>query len=244
MLSSLFAGAVVFAAGLVRGATGFGFALLAAIGLSLVMPVAQVTPVVLLIEIVLSALILREGGFGALDRRRAVPLMAGGVLGVLGGYALVSGLPGDAVAVGLNLAVLASAAVTLLRVETAGLDTRGWAVAIGALVGALIAAFAVGGPLAVVWLLASGAAPAAIRATVSVFFGMTDSMSIGVRLLDGSFPAEALVSALWLLPLAGLGTLAGGALFARIDPAHWRRAVAAFLVAAAVLNLLRTLSTS
>lgn len=236
------ASVIVLAAGLVRGATGFGFAMLAAIGLAHVMPVATVTPVVLLIEIVLSALILREGGVGGLDGRRLVPLMAGGTLGCGAGYALVARLPTDAIAMGLNLAIAVSALASLVRIDARRVDTPAWAFAVGGLVGMLVAGFAVGGPFAVVWLLASGAAPAAIRETLSVFFGMTDGLSVGVRLVDGALPVDALLTALWLLPVAGFGTVLGGALFTRIDPVLWRRGVAGFLIAAAVLNLLRSIS--
>jgi uncharacterized membrane protein YfcA len=237
----LFAASVVAVAAVVRGATGFGFALLAAIGLSQVMPVATVTPLVLVIEMALTATILRDGGMAHLDIRRAAPLMAGGCIGVVLGFALFTALPAHALKIGLDAAIRVSAALALVNVRVPALDRTWIAVLVGALTGAVVAAFGVGGPIAVVWLLATGATPAYLRATVTAFFALIDGLSIVARLSAGAFPWEAFTGALWLTPVAVVGALIGGAIFRRLHPTHWRRGVAAFLVVAALFSLARSL---
>jgi uncharacterized protein len=237
----VFAAVVVAIAGIVRGATGFGFALIAAIALSQVMPVAVVTPMLMLIELGLTATILWDGGAAALNLKRAAPLYIGGLFGVGLGVALFTTLSGPMLKIGLDAAVLVSAALALVHVRLPWLDRAWIAVIVGLLTGTAVGAFAVGGPIAVVWLLAIGAPPPYMRATLTVFFSGVDLLSIVGRLATGTFPREALIAALWLAPIGVAGTLVGGMIFRRLDPTHWRIGVAAFIVVAASFSLGRSL---
>lgn len=237
----LFAAIVVAIAGAVRGATGFGFALIAAIALTQVMPVAVVTPMLMLIELVLTATILWDGGAAALNVKRAAPLFAGGAVGVGLGVALFTVLSGPMLKIGLDAAILVSAALALVHVRLPWLDRPSIAVIVGLLTGTAVGAFAVGGPIAVVWLLAIGASPPYMRATLTVLFSGIDFLSILGRLTTGTFPLEALTTAIWLAPIGAMGTLAGGMIFRRLHPTHWRIGVAAFIVVAAIVSLGKSL---
>jgi uncharacterized membrane protein YfcA len=236
-----FAACVVAVAGMVRGATGFGFALISAIALSQVMPVALVTPMLMLIEVGLTATILLDGGAAALNLRRAAPLFAGGAFGVALGVALFTALSGPTSKIVLDAVILVSAALALVHVRLPWLDRTWIAVIVGLLTGAAVGAFAVGGPIAVVWLLAIGAPPPYMRATLTVFFSGVDLLSIAGRLGTGTFPREALIGALWLAPIGAAGTLLGGMIFRRLNPTHWRIGIAAFIAVAALLSLGRSL---
>lgn len=237
----VFAAIVVAVAGMVRGATGFGFALISAIALSQVMPVALVTPMLMLIEMVLTATILWDGGAAALNLKRAAPLYVGGAFGVALGLALFTALSGPMLKIVLDAVILVSAALALVHVRLPWLDRTWIAVIVGLLTGAAVGAFAVGGPIAVVWLLAIGAPPPYMRATLTVFFSGVDLLSIAGRLATGTFPREALIGALWLAPIGAAGTLVGGMIFRRLNPTHWRIGIAAFIAVAALLSLGRSL---
>jgi uncharacterized membrane protein YfcA len=236
-----FAACVVALAGMVRGATGFGFALIAAMALSQVMPVAVVTPMLMLIEVGLTATILLDGGAKSLNLRRAAPLYVGGAFGVGLGLALFTALSGPMLKIALDAVVLVSAGLALVHVRLPRLDRTWIAVIVGILTGTAVGAFAVGGPIAVVWLLAIGAPPPYMRATLTVFFSGIDVLSIAGRFATGTFPREALIGALWLAPIGAAGTFVGGMIFRRLDPTHWRIGVAAFIVVAALMSLGRSL---
>lgn len=231
---------VVFLAGVLRGMTGFGFALVAAMGLAAFWPPATTTPMVLLVELAVTLLMLRDGGLGAMEPRRVVPLSLGGVAGTFVGTFAASRLPSEWVRPALDAAVLACALVSLVHVRAPRLDHPAVASAIGLVVGTLASAFAVGGPFVVVWFLAIGAAPAAIRGNLVVFFGLVDLAAVLVRLATIGLPRSAVELALLLVLPSLAGVHLGGRLFRRIDAAWWRRIAAWSIAAGAVASLARS----
>lgn len=232
---------VVGLAAVVRGATGFGFALVAALGLSALWPPAVATPVVFMLELVVTIGILRGGAWREVTLADVGPLMAGGLAGGIAGVLLVSGLPDGTVKLGLDLVVLVSAAASLARLKEPRLDRPLVAAGVGVVTGAVISAFAVGGPLVVAWLLATGRSPARMRAALTVYFGLTDALGLGVRLLIGRVPAESWTAGAVLLPIALIGTALGGHIFRRTAEDRWRRFVALMLILIAAFSLARTL---
>ncbi|MEJ1160399.1 sulfite exporter TauE/SafE family protein [Prosthecomicrobium sp. N25] len=232
---------VVFVAGVLRGMTGFGYALMAAIALAAVFPPGLTTATVLIVELAITALMLRDGALRAAEPARLVPLSVGGVAGTVAGAALASALPAAWVKPALDAAVLASALVSLAHFRAPGLDRPWIGGLIAFLVGVLASAFAVGGPFLVVWFLAIGAAPASIRGNLTVFFGVVDVAAIVMRASTIGIPAEAWTTALLLLPPTLAGVFLGGRLFHKVDAAWWRRIAAWSIAGGAILSLGRSL---
>lgn len=233
--------AIVFIAGILRGLTGFGFALLAVIGLGQFWAPEVVTPLVLLMEISLGLLLLGDGVMGHVEPKRVAALVAGSVAGIACGTYASAALPVGLVKPVLDGAVLVSAAMSLVHVRAPRLDTLWMGVGIGFVVGGLISAFAVGGPFAVVWLLAIALPPAVVRADLIVYFGLVDVLSVVTRAATVGISMETVIFAAELLPAAFAGALLGGRLFRLIDATWWRRIAAYAIVIAAVASLARTL---
>lgn len=234
---------IVFIAGFVRGMTGFGFALIAAMGLGLVWAPELITPVVLLVELVLTLVLLREGAARHLDPPRLLPLMLGGLAGVVAGTFGFRALPGAWLRPALEMAVLISAAVSLLHISSPSLDRRPVAALVGATVGLLVAAFAVGGPFAVVWYLALGESPVVVRSNIIVFFGFIDLAAILIRAGVIGIPGAVWGDALLILPAAVAGSWLGARAFRHVDATWWRRIVSLTIVAGAGISLAHSLLT-
>ncbi|KTS29496.1 hypothetical protein NS228_22520 [Methylobacterium indicum] len=266
---------VTFLAAAFRGVTGFGYSLIAALGLGL-LPSAQVgIPFLLGADLVLTALLLfsrlalagqrfaclgsccvadfcRRTGvhFGdiCLDRRGVSvdwrvlrPLLAAGLLGAACGGPLAVGLDETTARLVVTVAVLGAAGVALVRRPPAWLADRRIGIAVAALVGGLISAFAVGGPLISAWLLASGAERHRLKGTLAVFFGAADVLGLAGRGLLG-----AIEPGLWdLVLLYGVPTLLGFAtgtlLSARLSPEAWRRLASGGLAGIAATGLVQAL---
>ena len=232
---------IAFVAGILRGLTGFGFALLAVIGFGQFWPPEIVTPLVLLVEIALGALLMGDGVLAHVEPRRVAALVGGSVIGIICGTLASAALPLALMKPALDTAVLISAAMSLVNVRAPALD-RPWVGAlVGFVVGGLVAAFAVGGPFAVVWLLAIALPPAVIRADLIVYFGLIDIVAVVTRAVSVGIPRETFFHAALILPTAFAGALLGGRLFRRIDAIWWRRIAAYGILAAALASLGRTL---
>lgn len=238
------AAAIVFLAGILRGMTGFGFSLLAVMGIGQFWPLELVTPTVLMLELVLTVLLIGDNVRPHIDLRWLVPMTLGGVFGAVAGLYGVGALPAAAVKPVLNLAIFVSALISLVHARLPALATPLAAGVAGFLVGTLVSAFAVGGPFAVVWFLAIGAAPAVIRANVIVFFGVLDLFVVGLRAAQFGLSTQALQTTALLTVPAVAGAFVGGRLFRKIDAGLWRRIAAWSIAAAAAISLIRSLFTA
>lgn len=235
------AAVIVAGAAVVRGAAGFGFALVAAPLLAFIWPPVFATSLVLLLDLVATVILVRSGVLR--DVRRGDgwtvggPALVGAVLGVL----LIKNLPQDGARLGLDLAVLVSAMAVIFRVRMPVLGHPAMGAVIGLVVGALIGSFAIGGPLLLAWLVAAGRTPKETRGLLTLVFGLTDTLALGLRVALGVFPTEAATTGLLLTPVMAAGILAGGLVFHRAPAELWRRGVAILLILLAGLSLTHTL---
>ena len=108
-------GLVVAIAALFRGVTGFGFALLAALGLSSMLPPQTATPIILVIDITLTLLILRDFDRSKVDWRACAILLVFGVVGAVIGPYVAAELSDQHARIATNLAIAVAALVAMLH---------------------------------------------------------------------------------------------------------------------------------
>jgi len=234
---------IVAGAALVRGATGFGFAIVATPLLAFLWPTNLATSVVLLLDIVATAMLIGSGALKHLHGRDAVVICASALIGVVIGVFVVKNLPQHAARLGLDLTVLVSALAALLRLRVRALSHRFFAIAVGVLVGAMIGAYAIGGTLLVAWLIATDREPKEMRALLTLVFGFSDTFSVIMRAALGIFPLQALTAAGLMAPLMILGIFLGSLAFHRVSADLWRKGVAVLLIFIAGLSLIQTILT-
>jgi uncharacterized protein len=232
---ALAAFAVLLGAAL-QSATGFGFALVAApILFALLGPREAVTAGALL-ALLANALTL------ATERRRPAVLVrdAGMLVGwalpglALGALALRE-LPERPLSALVALAVLA-ALVGRVRSRGVAVRPRAWhAPVAGASSGALATSTSLSGPPLVFYLLARGAAPAAMRDTLAAVFVAQALLGLPALLATGTF---AVPGSIWALAAAALaGQLLGRRAFAWLHGERYERAVVVLLAVTALVAL-------
>lgn len=229
--------AAALAGGLVRGFTGFGFAMVfvpvaaAAIG-----PAAAVG----LIWLVDAPFALWLGGLSA---RRAVwrevlPLLAGASALLPAGVWLLTRLD-PALARWLAAgAILAALAALMTGWRYRGRPSLALSVAVGGASGLASGFAALGGmPLAVFWLASQTADAAQVRHNLMAYFGLSTLVSGVVFAGGGVLTAERAALALPLLVPYGLGLLAGSRGFRAASDRMFRRIAYAVILAAVCLAL-------
>jgi uncharacterized protein len=206
-----------------QSATGFGFALILSPALFAVLDRYEAVTALLALGVVLSLLVLFEGGRpGPVRWRQLVPVLVAALPG-LGLGAAVLALLSKATLQVLVGVVVVSIAAWQLRSRLAGrapTATAGHtsAAAAGLASGVLTTSINVSGPPLVLWLEARGPSPAELRATLAALF-LVLNLAGGAVLLAAAGPDRA-VSLGALLPLLGLvvvGYLAGAPAFKRLD---------------------------
>lgn len=222
-------------AGMVRGFSGFGGALIFVPLVSALYEPARTSPTLWVIDVLLS-LPMTVRAFRCCTWREVLPMAAvAGVTTPLGVYALKVVDPVSlrwtiTVAVACCLAALMSG----LRYTTKpGLPPT---IAVGAISGFLGGSAQISGaPVATFWLGGPGDR-ATIRANLIVFFALVSIVS-GIAFAGaGLFTAEVGGLALWLGPAYGLGILIGERRFVGASETGYRRIAYAVIALAAVLS--------
>lgn len=206
---------LAFAAGLLRGYSGFGFAMVLALGLLTVSPPAVAIPVVLLLDLLCSISLLPEAG-KTFHRGIGLRLIAGMLLAVPLGSLALARLPEQWMAPMVALLCLVGGLLVLVREPTGARPVAvGWALPAGLVSGLVTAMASAGGPPAVVYLLRSGLPAANVRGTAIVFFAVSDLLALGSMWWLQVLNAEHLHLAASLLVPALFGNVLGQVLFRR-----------------------------
>jgi len=240
-MSMVLFGGVTFFAAAFRGLTGFGYALIAALGLVAFDSPATAVPFILVSDLILTALLLIDRDHGRVDWAEVRPLLVMGLLGAICGSLAAARLDDQTAKVLVAAAIFVAACVAMVREPPHWLRHRAFGAAIAFVVGILLAAFAVGGPLIAAWLLARSTDRRTLKGTLAVFFGVIDASSLLGRGMLGGVGHD-LVELLMLYTLPTLAGFAAGRFLAgRLGFETWRRISSGGLMAIAVTGLLQTL---
>ena len=242
-LSMILFGGVTFIAAAFRGVTGFGYALIAALGLLFLPSPAAGIPFILISDLLLTFFLLLDREQGRVDWAVSGLLLAMGFAGALCGSLIAAGLDDETARVLVAVTIFVAACVALVREPPPWLRHRSIGAGLAFVVGVLLAAFAVGGPLIAAWLLAGGRDRRTIKGTLAVFFGAVDALSLAGRAMVGAIdPGVVGLLATYMGPTLA-GYAAGRLLSARIGFDGWRRLASGGLLAVAVAGLIQTAVT-
>lgn len=226
---------VAFVAGLTRGFSGFGGALIFVPLVSALYDPARAGPTLLIVDVLLSLPMTFRALKVASWREVAPMVAAAAVVTPLGVWTLSVADP-VALRWGISLAVAAILVVLMsglrYRERPGLLPTLG----VGALSGFMGgSAQLAGAPVAAFWLGGPGERTA-IRANLILFFALASVASALSFWTAGLFTHEVGKLSLWLGPAYGLGILLGARWFVGASEAAYRRAAYAVIGVAAVLS--------
>ena len=235
----LYCAAAALVAGVCRGFAGFGLSALVVTSFTLVLPPAQVVPIALLMEAISSLIMLRHT-WAEIRWQFLGWLLLGAVVGTPAGVAMLHFAAPDVVRIVISLLVLI-ASILLWR----GLTLR-WhggkapVLGVGLFSGAANGTASLGGLPVAVFLMAAAFPPAAVRATLSIYFLLLNTYGIGALAVSGLVTSTTLArGALFTLPIA-VGIFIGHLFFHRTSPEAFRGVVLILLALLALAGLGRS----
>lgn len=235
----LFMGAVVLGAGVVRGATGFGFSLIAIVLLTWILPPAPAAALILVWEILASVVHL-PFVWRQVDWKALRWLMVGVALGTpLGVWTLVV-MPPALMCAAINAVVAALTVAMLLGRKPRSAPGAWQTTGVGVVSGVINGASANGGPPVILLFLSSPAGAAVGRASLIAFFLFTDVWASLFYWREGLMSITTLRNAVMLLPVLWLGLWLGSRCFARIDEVRFKKIVLLLLLVISLAALGRS----
>jgi uncharacterized membrane protein YfcA len=227
------AAAIAAAAGVVRGITGFGGAMVMSPPLALVLGPLVAVPVVLLLESVAATPMWVQNR--RLVRWRVIgPILAMACLfAPLGTWILVSADPQVMRRV-IAAVVVVFSLLLLAGVRYAGRQRWPTALGMGALSGTLVGATSMGGPPVILYLLAGPDPIETTRANLTYFVGGISFAGVVLLAIAGLVGTGGLLLAALLAPGYYGGMVLGTRLFARFDDQRFRRFTLALMLLVAL----------
>lgn len=228
---------VVALAGLVRGITGFGGAMLMAPPLSLLIGAVPTVVTALFLEAA-AALVMFSDALPKINKRVLFYLILPACFTVpIGGYLLVTLDPIIARKV-ISAVVAVFSLILLGGLRYSGPHRPTTSLALGSIVGVLLGATSVGAPPVILYLLSGPDPQAVTRANLTVFVTAISAIGLVMLLVAGAFTTRLTVSAFLLCIPYLAATWLGGTLFARMSDVGVRRLALGFMLTMSVVGLL------
>ena len=261
-------GLVTVLAATVQGAVGFAFTLLALPFFLLILESREAIQVLLLLNMVVPLCLVRHV-WKDVPRDLWRLLLTGAVFGLPLGMIPFAYANLDTVKVGVGIVVVAFAGVLALQQfsrsrerssttpasdpGTAPLDPpsadstepkyrRPSVIFVGAAAGAMTSAFGLPGPVTVLYLTGIGVRKTAFRALSLSLFVILYAFALVLQSATVGVPLRVWITAAVLVPLAGVGALAGHALAGKIAEAKFERLVLLLLLATGAYMLITALN--
>lgn len=222
LVTLIVAAAIAAVAGVVRGITGFGGAMVAAPPLALLLGPHVAVPVVLLLESVVAAPMLVQTRH-RVQWRVIGPIVLAACSTVVLGVLLLATTEPQIIRRAIAVTVIVFAAILLRGWRYTGQPRLVTSVGLGAVSGAMLGATSIGGPPVILYLLSGPAPIEATRANLTLYVAVTSLAGIALLWYHGIFDAHAGWTSLWLAPAYYLGLIAGQRLFPRFSDTRFRQ---------------------
>ncbi len=204
--------ALCFAAGVVRGFSGFALsAVVMAVAVAFLPPITLI-PILWFQEMSASVLMAR-GGFKDAHRPIVFGLVLGSAVGLPIGLLLTKSLPTDTSKLVALAVIVVLAATQLARLKLPFLATRAGLWGSGMLAGAVTGLANVGGMVVALYVLANNIPARQMRASLVLYLLASSAIGIVTLIALDVMTAEAALRGLFLAPLTAAGVFFGKILF-------------------------------
>jgi uncharacterized membrane protein YfcA len=243
-LGELFSPATWFAAialgavaGIVRGVTGFGAAMVMSPPLALLLGPSVAVPLVLILEGFAAAPMLPGLRRQARWRLLAPILIAASAFLPVGVY-LLTHLDRETTRRMIALFVIGFSLMLLAGLRWRGPYRMRTSLGLGALSGAMVGTSGIGAPPIILYLLAGSDQPATVRATMTFYVALISIVALTVFLTQGLITKKVLVLSVAMTPLFMLGVNFGGRIFARLSEERFRKLTIWLMLTVSVMILI------
>jgi uncharacterized protein len=237
-LSLAFACFCIFSAAVVRGFSGFGFSLLSISALTLVYAPAEIVPSIFMLEVAASIHLL-SSIWKDVHWRSLLPLTLGCLVATPLGVYCLANVPARPIQLALSVFVLVATMLLWKGYALKSMPGSLTTTAAGAASGLANGAFGIGGPPVVLFYFSSPAGNIAGRASLIMFFLITDVIGLANQSMYGLVTWDAVWRAMIYLPALVVGVWIGARSFKTTNPEVFKKAVLALLAVLAIVIGLR-----
>jgi len=230
---------VLMFAGMVRGYSGFGFAAIAIVGMNMVLQPQESVAIILAIDLLCSVSLwktaLKQADYPTLKK-----LVMGAILGIPLGYSLLLLLPSEILKLLICLFILLLSLLLFIEFKPFNTDKLSTKLGFGLASGIGTASASVGGPMIVYYMISSRLSTSAQRATMILFFIISESLSL-LTLICGGMVSNSVPKAILILLIPTLIAVRYGQMrFQRHPPQSLKSFALPVIIIVSVLGIIKS----
>jgi uncharacterized membrane protein YfcA len=228
---------MIFGAGVIRGYSGFGFAMICAITLAFIYPPPMITPIILCLDITASVWLFYKVRT-LVDWKDLRILFLSAMLTIPIGSLALTSIPVDYLRIFIALTILLLCAGLLIKTQTATTTSPIVTFGVGMLSGFLTGVAAMGGPPVILFYLSSNRSVTVSRASLIAFFLVVDFFALISCFWYGLLDSQTLALSAKMLVQLSVGILIGNYLFEKFsNEEKFRRQTLTLLMVIALISL-------
>ena len=230
---------IVMFAAIVRGYSGFGFAVIAVVGLNFFFEPQQSVAIVLSLDLLCSINLWKQAVKQA-DFPTLRKLIFGAILGIPIGYCFLIFIPAEILKVLICVAILVLALLLFSSFRPFNADKNNTKISFGLASGAGTASASIGGPMIVYYMLSSHLSTSTQRATMILFFIASEGIAV-ISLISGGLTDSTLPKAVLILIIPALIAVKYGQhLFNKKPPTSLKSFALPIMVIIALLGMVNS----
>jgi len=229
---------VVFIASIIRGFNGFGFSATCISGFSFILPVIEIVPIILALEVIISIFMIPYV-WNKIDWNFVFKLLIGITIGSPIGLYLLKYLSSDVTHLTVCVLVIFFSFLLMKGYENKKIDNSYTKMFTGIISGTLNGLTTLGGMPVALLLLVTSIQPAVIRGSLAALFFLTDIYAFALSFFSGIVDMTTIYRVIPLTIILPLGIFIGNKFFVKSKEETYRKVVFYFLIIISIFGIIR-----
>lgn len=227
---------IIFLAGLTQGLTSFGFALISVPFLSILLPIPEVVPIVVILSLGTNLIMMRDS-FKEVDFRKIGILVASSLVAAPVGALALTQVHPNLIKTTAGVVILVASGLLLLGRSFPVKSERLAFVPVGLLSGFLNGSVSMSGPPVALFLSNQGTKKEEFRANITLYAIILNFFTLIAFLSGGLVTGSTVAKCLWLIPSMIVGVLIGSRIVSRVNQDRFKKVVLVLLLLSGVWTL-------
>jgi len=229
---------IVFAASIIRGFNGFGFSATCVSGFSFILPVIEIVPIILALEVLISIFMVPYV-WKKIDWDFVFKIIIGSLLGIPIGLYLLKHLNQQVVHLSACLLIIFFSILLMKGYSNKKINNNYGKFFTGIVSGTMNGLSTLGGLPVTLFLLITSIQPAVIRGSLAALFFLSDIYAFLLSFFSGIVDMTTIYRIIPLIIILPLGVFIGDKFFVKSKEATYRKVVIYFLIIVSIFGIIK-----
>lgn len=229
---------IILIASIVRGFNGFGFSAISVSGLAFILPVIEIVPIILLLEVLISIFMIPYI-WNQIDWKFIIQILIGIIIGSPIGLFLLKNLSPNITNLIICIIVIVFSFLLMTGYKNTKINNSYLKILTGGISGFLNGFSTLGGLLVALFLLVTNVQYTLIRASLAALFFFTDAYAFILSFFIGIIDMTVIYRTISVIIFLPIGVYIGDNFFIKTKETTYRKIVLYFLIFISIFGIIK-----